>query len=1082
MLMKNLKNLFLLLVLIGMSGSRASAHDIVVTNDSGDKIYYNFNGSGLTVTYKGDNYYDSYEAYSGNIIIPEEVQYAGNYYNVTGINEYAFYGCSGLTSITIPRSVTNIGYYAFSGCTQLGEIIVESGNSYYDSRENCNAIISTQNNSLITGCRNTVIPNSVTSISENAFYNCTSLTSIDIPNSVTIIGVCAFGGCNNLSIINIPNTITSIGEDAFNGTPWYNNKPDGIVYAGKIAYKYKGTMPEETSLIVEDGTISINEGAFRYCNNLVSIDIPSSVTSIGGDAFYGCSNLSTVNIPSSITNVGDNAFNGTPWYNNKPDGVVYIGKVVYKYKGTMPEGTSVIIDDGMKTINNFAFYNCSNLISLTIPSSITNIGSGAFYGCNSITTLTIGMQDIGTWFQGKSSLKNLILTDGVISISSNAFSNCSNLINVTIPSSVTTIGSNAFSGTPWYNNKPDGLIYLGKVAFKYKGTMPDGTTVVLDEGTTGIGASAFYGCTGLNSIVIPNSVTNIGGSAFRECSNLTSVIIPNGITTIEPNTFYYCSKLNSITIPNSVTAIGNYAFSRSGLTSIEIPSSVTKIGYDAFSSCPSLNSATIPNSVKSVGSSAFSSCYKLQSLTIGVPVIGDWFRYCPNITTVTLTDGVKTIEKNAFYDCGKLASLTIPSSVTEIADGAFANCYNIRALTIGTPNIGYWFSGKNALTTLVLTDGVTSIGNSAFYNCTGLTSIEIPNSVTSISYSAFGNCSNLNLVFMQPVTPPSVSSGTSFPSNTVFIVPNSSLTAYKGAQGWETWKSRIFTKEISYLDITVAAKNDRSDIHAVIGEENLENVVSLKLSGTINGYDVMLLRDKMPNIRILDLTDASIVASNYEYYTGYTKTYDNVLPAYMFGNQSKWTEVKLPSTLVGVGDKAFYGTKITSIAFPTGIKSIGSEAFYNSSISSVDLSGTSIKSIGNNAFYNCKGLNSADFSNSSIQSIGNYAFYNCEGLNSADFSNSSIQSIGNYAFNYCNALTSVDLSNSAIQSIGSYAFYYCGITSVDLSNSAIQSIGSYAFSNTLPLLTCLTQPYRALVVMRSPTATLPLLTSLAATS
>ncbi len=174
---------------------------------------------------------------------------------VTSIGESAFEYCSGLTSVTIPNSVTSIGSYAFSMCSKLTSV---------------------------------TIGNSVTSIGKGAFKYCSSLTSITIPNSVTSIEYGTFYECSKLTSVTIPNSVTSIGNWAFDGTAWYNNQPEGLVYAGLVAYKYKGTMPANTSITIKEGTLGIGDYAFSNCDGLTSITIPNSVTSIGNNAFSNC--------------------------------------------------------------------------------------------------------------------------------------------------------------------------------------------------------------------------------------------------------------------------------------------------------------------------------------------------------------------------------------------------------------------------------------------------------------------------------------------------------------------------------------------------------------------------------------------------------------------------------------------------------------------------------------------------------------------------------------------------------------------------------------------------------------------------
>ena len=363
--------------------------------------------------------------------------------SVTSIGNSAFDSCTRLTSITIPNSVTSIGNSAFHHCGGLTSIYVSSGNTKYDSRNNCNAIIETSSNMLITGCRNTIIPNSVTNIGNSAFDGCPLLTSITIPNSVTSIGNYAFRECHDLTSITIPNSVTSIGEEAF-----------------------------------------------RDCRRLTSITIPNSVTSIGESAFSDCEYLTYVTIPNSVTSIGGNAFYGTPWFDDRPDGLVYAGKVAYEYKGTMPSNTSVVLEEGTLGIGGGAFYGCTGLTSVTIPNSVMSIGNSAFSCCSGLTTIRV--ESGNTKYDSRNDC-NAIIETGTNTL----IAGCK---NTTIPNTVASIGSNTFDGC-------SGL-----------------TSITIPNSVTSIGSSAFAYCRGLASITIPNSVTSIGGIAFYGCSGLTSII------------------------------------------------------------------------------------------------------------------------------------------------------------------------------------------------------------------------------------------------------------------------------------------------------------------------------------------------------------------------------------------------------------------------------------------------------------------------------------------------------------------------------------------------------------------------------
>ena len=546
----------------------------------------------------------AYIGNGGHVTIPN---------SVTSIGSSAFSNCSGLTSVTIPNSVTSIGNSAFRNCSGLTSV---------------------------------TIPNSVTSIGSSAFSGCNGLTSVTIPNSVTSIGNYAFKNCSGLTSVTIPNTVTSIGEDAFYGTAWYSNQPDGVVYAGKVAYEYKGTMPSNsTSIVLKDGTLGIADRAFFNCSRLTSVTIPNSVTSIGNEAFRYCSGLTSVTIPNSVTSIGSSAFSNCSGL------------------------TSVTIPNSVTTIESSAFYGCTGLTNITIPNSVTSIEGGAFSNCSGLTSVTI--------------------PNSVTSIGNYAFKNCSGLTSVTIPNTVTSIGEDAFYGTAWYSNQPDGVVYAGKVAYKYKGTMPSSTSIVLKDGTVGIADYAFSSYSSLTGVTIPSSVTSIGSYAFSDCRGLTSITIPNSVTTIESHAFYRCTGLTSVTIGNGVTSMGSHVFDDTAWFNNQPDGLVYagKIAYEYKGPKPNYGTSIV-----------------LKDGTLG---IADYaFDHCTGLTSIDIPNSVIKIGEDAFLDCGGLTSVTIPNSVTSIGDYAFNKCSGLTSITI--PN------------------SVTSIGSYVFYRCTGLTSIIVP--------------------------------------------------------------------------------------------------------------------------------------------------------------------------------------------------------------------------------------------------------------------------------------------------------------------------------------------------------------------
>lgn len=520
-----------------------------------------------------------------------------------------------------------------------------------------------------------------------------------------------------------------------------------------------------TSVTIPSSVTKIADFAFYNCVALTDVNISSSLTSIGSGAFNNCTALTSISIPTSVTSIGSSAFKNTAWLSNQPHGMVYIGKIAYAYNGAIPANTNITLDDGTTSIASYAFEDQSGLISITIPSSVTSIGVGAFMNCTGLSFISI--------------------PSSVTSIGGSAFSGCTELASLTVPTSVSSIGSYAFYNTAWLTNQPNGMVYIGKVAYGFKGTMPPNTNITLIDGTIGIAENAFSGCTGLESISIPSSVTSIGSCAFQICSGLKSITIPSSVTSIQKNTFTGCSGLTSITLPNTLITIDDFAFSY--CTNLEgtisIPSSVIKISGSTFTSCKKITGFNVDNN-NSRYTSVNGVIYSLNQDTLML--------YPPGRTgSALIPNSVKVIADRAFFFCEDLTGqLDIPNSVTHIGEYAFTNCSNITG-------------------DLIIPESVIYVGPGAFNSCIGLTGkLIIPSSVKFIGNGAFRVLTNISSVYSQNSTPVdlSVVQGVFYNINKDcnLYVPKGSKSIYESANQWQDFTNIIEESVVTWINLKSA--------------------------------------------------------------------------------------------------------------------------------------------------------------------------------------------------------------------------------------------------------------------------------------
>ena len=514
------------------------------------------------------------------------------------------------------------------------------------------------------------------------------------------------------------------------------------------------------------------------------------------------------------------------------------------------------------------------------------------------------------------------------------------------------------------------------------------------------------------------------------------------VTKIGERAFGNCTSLQSVSLPNSITAIHDFAFvGCSNLTEIEIPQGVTAIQTRTFEDCFSLASVKIPEGVTTIGSSAF--------------------EYCTSLETIDLPKSLASIVELAFYQCRSLRSITIPENVTTIDGRTFEGCY--------------------ALQSIHLSKNIVSIGEQAFYGCSALSEITLPESVTSIGKNAF--TSQMLSVTVSGNTP-AILEQDAFRGNTIFFVPN--VDVYKAA--WSDYQF-IVPKNGTAATVHLEAMSDKSALQQTLGVDSMQKITSLTVSGTINGYDIMMMRNQMPNLLDIDLRDAHIVANNHEYTKGYHSKQDT-LTAYSFTgtgthirkavlpNSVVWIEqnvfnaaylreVVLPENLQTVGDSTFLGcSALSTLTLPETLATIGKSAFQGTGLLSVSLP-ANVKTIGEKAFagrgdggggYYTRYYDNAHSNlvynataapesggllqtliipkDSKLTTISRYAFAGNNNLRDVSILGDSIRKIETGAFNHC--LLDTIILPPHLTALDTLAFAYCtGLKFVAMPNTQI---------------------------------------------
>lgn len=875
---------------------------------------------------------------------------------VVSVEASAFLNNTAITSVVLPDGITSIGENAFNGCESLTSVTFGK-----------NSQLSSIGPGAFNYCyslESITIPDSVTSIGDGAFYGCAKLTSITIPDGVKSIGNYAFAGCSALESITIPDSVLNIGYSAFEGCTVLKSItiPGSVLSIGQRTFA--GCSGLE-SAIIADGVTSIGDDTFLNCTNLVNVSLPDSLTSIGSDTFYGCTNLQTYD-------------DGTASYlGNSENHYLVLVSVISK------EITSFTIDDKTKFIWNGAFNGCRSLERVDIPDSILGIGHHAFQDCNSLTAIKIPY--------------------GITTIEEYTFYCCTNLKNITIPDTVTFIDR-----------------------------------------------AAFEGCNNLETISIPDSVTSIGWRAFFECNSLKSIIIPDGIRSIGYQMFYGCSSLEWVSLPNSVEGIDQFAFRGcSGLQSIIIPSSVTEIEYAAFMLCDALTTIYYGgteegwSTISIEGNNGCLNGVRKYYFSQTEPQKEGYFWHFD-------TDGVTPVSwgNEPNYSYGLAYSLNSDGKGYTVV--GMGDCID-KDLIIPSTHEGL---------------PVTAIGENAFNGNTDITYVLIDRAVISIGQGAFNLCSSLINVYYNGTKEEWETLCSSIGVSNDYLI-DAKVYYFSQTQPAEGFFWHFDTDgktPVSWgveSDYSVGLKyslNTDEKGYTVVGIGYCEDT-DLVIPATYRGLPVTAIgSNAFESVRsfksvsipasVTTIGEKAFAHCGVTSVTFATNSQLTTVDMYAFFSSSSLQSIALPDGVTTIGEAAFNGcNNITSISIPDSITTIEDRALdFNSSAFTVY---NNAKYLGNSTNPYLVLVKASDTSlttcdiHTGAKIILIFAFDNCTSLKSVTIPN-SVTTICNAAFYYCNSLSTVYYGGTAEE--------WADISIDSTGNDKLTSATVYYYSETEPAL------------------------------
>ena len=735
-------------------------------------VNYNANNCVSAADIKGKSVSSAFEDCKGITT----VNFGGD---VVIIPEYLFWGCTGLTEITIPENVQQIGGAAFIDCNAISKVTINA--------IKCIRMSSDNNRPAFVGAPITTVEFGpfTTTIPDFAFYGCKTLTSVTIPENITAIGGAAFQNCPNLTtvIFNARNCTVSHTILGDNVTPAFNNPAITRVEFGPMVnnipnYIFWGCKGI-TDITFGPNIETIGQSAFYGCTSLNNITIPESVTSIGGRAFADCKSLNTItfNAINCVNMVTMENNVPMPAFENNALSAINFGnnvEIIPDYAfANCPNLKTFNIPSSTRHIGYKAFYGCKSLQSVTIPENVTSIGGLAFAECNNLVdvifnaTRCTGASKIENGqtlsaFHNSKSIKNVTISTNVENLPDYLFFGCSNLNTINIPQNIKTIGNNTFAGC-------SNLTTLNYDAERCEETLAFNNSAVVNltigNNVKSISNFAFTNCARLNDFILPSTIENIGKYAFKGCANIKKITLPEQLKTIEGGAFEDCGNLREVYF-NAIDCKAIVEYNDNDLKQ---------------DNSSMLEELTNPEKYKNAQLSTLNSQLfiipifhntSIRKVILGPKVesISDYMFYqCHDIEEATFNKFLKTIGKFAFYEARTLKYIYLPETLETLGGASFGECELLTTIdfnainctsasTIEGDSVLYPFIGDNNIENIIIGKKVTSLPEGIFYNSQYITAVTISKNITSLGGLAFGNCPMLSIVYFDATECPNAHS------------------------------------------------------------------------------------------------------------------------------------------------------------------------------------------------------------------------------------------------------------------------------------------------------------------------------------